>query len=169
MNKEDIYISRGKRPWWQLLIAAFLYTLSFYQAYLFFKLYNLNIDKNYKGLAGLIQIAILTFAGGIAFSRIINYQFNLKDKSYRIIYSFGVISFGKNYTFDSLDYIAVYTNFEEVTKLNLWYNTNKHFTITTFDDPKAALQEGIKIAKKMNLDLWDATDAHNGFWRALDS
>lgn len=165
MEDKDIYITYGSRPIWQRILAAALLTASLYFVYLFVISYQSNVDKNVKGLASLFQVAIFCFAGAIGFSRVIDYQFNLKERSYRIIYNFGALQFGKSFSFKSIDYISVYFNAgAEVVEVNLWYNTNKHFTMSHFQDPKKALESGAIIAKKLKIELWDATNPRQGKW-----
>ena len=170
MEDKDVYISNGKRPLWQLLIAAALYAASFYFVYMFVVRYQVSIGKNNKGLAGLMEIAIFCFAGGVGFSRVVDYRFDLKEKKYRIIYNFGFVRLGKTYTFDSIDYIAVYFNrTTDVYEVNLWYNKNKHFALVLYEDDKSALDAGKALAIKLTVDLWDATDPQNGDWIELEN
>ncbi|EDM45631.1 hypothetical protein SCB49_07477 [unidentified eubacterium SCB49] len=169
MEVKDVYISNGTRPLWQLLIAAVLYTASLYFVYLFVTGYQANIDKNFKGLATLLEVAIFCFAGGIGFSRVVDYQFDLKEKKYRIIYNFGIVRLGRSYLFVSIDYISVYFNKSKgLYEVKLWYNTNKHFTLVVYEEYVNALDAGVAIANKLELDLWDASDPHNGKWAQLE-
>ncbi len=162
---KDIYVSNGKRAIWQLLIAAALYTASVYLVYMFVVRYQANIDKNYKGLASLLEIGIFCFAGAVSFSRVVDYRFNLKEKEYRIIYNFGLVKLGRTYAFKSIDYVAVYyNNSKEVFEVNLWYNKNKHFAMAHYYDAENALIAGDSLAKKLEIDTWDASDPHNGKW-----
>jgi len=170
MKDKDVYISNGKRPIWQLVIAALLYTASFYFVYMFVVRYQVNIGKNNKGLAGLMEIAIFCFAGGVGFSRVVDYHFDLKEKKYRIIYNFGLVQFRRKYTFDSIDYISVYFNRKtEVYEVNLWYNSNKHFALVVYEDDENALDAGKVLAIRLDLDLWDATNPHKGDWVELEN
>ena len=169
MENKEIYVSNGKRPLWQSFIAALLFTLSLYLGYLFFQNFEVNPGKNYKSIASPLELAIICFAGAIGFSRVVDYRFNLKAREYRVIYNFGLLNFGKTYQFNSVDYIAVYfNNSKEVYEVNLWYNTNKHFAMIIFNDANEGLKAGETLAKKLQLDLWDATNPHDGKWVDLN-
>ena len=169
MEYKDIYVSNGKRPLWQTIIAAMLFTASLYFFYLFFTRFSTDVEENYKGLGASIEVAIFCIAGAIGFSRVVDYKFNLKDRSYRIIYNFGLLNFGKDYQFESIDYIAVYNNSDSnVIEVNLWYNKNKHFTMSVFDNANSGIEAAQLIAKKLNIDVWDATNPRNGFWLNID-
>lgn len=165
MEEKEIYVSNGKRALWQLILAALLYTVTLYFVYLFIIRFTASVYSNPKGLGGLIELAVFCFAGGIGFSRVVDYKFDLKNREYRIIYNFGLVNFGKTHQFNSIDYIAVYYNqTTEVFEINLWYNTNKHFALAIYEDAESALKVGAALAKKLELDLWNATDPANGEW-----
>ena len=160
--KEDIFISNGSRPLWQTIIAAVLYTAAFYFVYLFF--INFDVDASAKSAASPLQAAVILFSIAIRFSLVIDYQFDIGKKRYKKIYAFGFIQYGKWQPFKKLQYVAVYTNQREEIELNLWYNKNKHFTLSYFEDQATSIEVARSIAKKLNIDFWNAIDPRNGYW-----
>lgn len=99
-------------------------------------------------------------------------EVNLGTKSYRSLISFGGIHFGKWKPLPNLDYVSVFKTTEnvrvravtaeanlnnEVYKINLFYNRNKHITAYKTEEVEDALKVGIEISKTLKIDVLDAT------------
>lgn len=165
MDENDIYISQGNRPLWQIVLAALLFTGMFIFLYYFFITFNIyNSVKRVKGSLHFLQIAIFLFVGGVSFSIVRDYHFNFKERKYKILFCVGPIRIGSWKRFENLEYISVFKNSKNLFEINLWYNRNKHFNISTYPKNDFALLAGKELAKKLNIDLFDATDPHNGKW-----
>lgn len=153
-KEQNVYISQGVRPIWHLIIAAACFTAVFFFVYLLFKGFNPN----------LIVFAIILFTYGIRFSMVVNYLFDIQNKRYKIERTIGFLKISKWKDFRNLKYISVFKKREDLFEINLWYNKNKHFTIVVYSDGKAAIEAGNIIAKKLKIDLVDASDPHNSKW-----
>ena len=161
----DAHISEGKRPLWQIIIAALLYTGALVSLYFFYETFSLNVSK--KRIVAYFEILEITgvlFLAGVSFSLVKDYQFDFKNKQYKIIHRVGPIKVGQWRTLKSLDYISVFKKNESKYFVNLWYNKNKHFKLFAHNKADAAIFMGKELAKKLKIELYDATDPHNSKW-----
>lgn len=165
MEQSEILISQGERALWQLVIAALLYTGMFTCLYYFSTTFNIHDEvKKVKASLVFLELAIFLFLSGISFSIVRDYHFNIKEKKYKILFCIGPIRVGSWKTFENLNYISVFKNNKDKFEVNLWYNKNKHFNISTYGKQNFALLAGKHIAKKLNIDLLDATEPRNSKW-----
>lgn len=165
----DAHISEGTRPFWQILIAALFFTGSLASLYFFYETFSLDIaNKKIIAYFEIFQITGILFSVGVSFSVVKDYQFDFKNSQYKIIYRIGPIKVGKWRSLKSLDYISVFKKSESKYLVNLWYNKNRHFQISTYTNEGSALFAGKQLAKKLKVDLLDATDPHNSKWGELE-
>lgn len=165
MKKEEIYISQGKRPFWQIIIAALLYTGSFFCIYLLIAADGFGkIGDKARNIGGLLQIAILLFGNAIAFSVVKDYHFDFKNSRYKTLYGVGPIKLGKWKTFKNLDYVSVFLNGSEEYEINLWHDKNQHFNISKVASKDIAFEYAKAIAKELYLQVFDATVKNDFKW-----
>lgn len=165
MVQKEIIVSQGNRPFWQIILAALFFTGMVIFLYYFFITFNIyDSVTRFKGSLHFLQIAIFLFAAGISFSAVRDYHFNFQEKKYKILFCVGPVKIGKWTKFKSLEYISVFKNSKNFFEINLWYNKNKHFNISKYDQENFALFAGKELAKKLNIDLLDATDPHSSKW-----
>ncbi len=165
MEKNDLLISQGNRPWWQIILAALFFTGMFVFLYYFLTTFNIyNPLKKVKGSLHFLQLAIFLFAGGVSFSIVKDYHFNFKEHTYKILYCVGPVKIGRWKQFENLGYISVFKNSKNFFEINLWYNKNRHFNISTYTKVDLALLAGEELALKLKIDLLDATDPYHSKW-----
>ncbi|MCB0452819.1 MAG: hypothetical protein KDC94_07985 [Aequorivita sp.] len=165
MDKNDVYISQGNRPLWQLVIAALCFTGMLVFLYLFFISFDFNGgEKQMKETFFLLEVAIYFFGGGITFSIVRDYHFNFNEKKYKILFCVGPVKIGSWQKFKNLEYISVYKNKKNIFEINLWHDRNRHFNLAIQNKATAALIIGKELAKKLEIELYDATDPHNPKW-----
>lgn len=165
MDQKEILISPGSRPWWQKIIAAIFFTGMFYYMYLYLENYHLlSANRNPREAAAPLQMIIFLFTGGLGFSVVRDYHFDLKNRCYKIKYCVGIIEIGLWEKFQNLEYISVFKNRRDICEINLWYNKNKHFNLFNCEDEVEALKAGKQMAEKLEIDLWDATNPYNAKW-----
>ncbi|WP_339695671.1 hypothetical protein [uncultured Marixanthomonas sp.] len=158
MNKQDVYISEGNRPLWHRIIAALCYTLMLVCAY------KSTIQPNISWL----YAASFLFSTGVTFSLVRDYHFDFEKKRYKTEKCIGPLKFGKWKDFKKLEYISIFKNGKGFYEVNLWYNRNKHFNITTLDNFQDCFDIGKSIAEKLKIDFLDAaTDPRNSIWVKL--
>ena len=165
MKKNNVLISEGNRPWWQIIIAALAFTGALVFLYMFFTKVDLTeSSKKLRSTISLLEVAIFLIINGIAFSVVRDYHFDFQNKQYKILYCLGPLQIGKWQSFKKLEYISVFKNGKDLYEVNLWYNTNKRFNISTTNNLDAAFEGGKEIAKKLAIDMVDASDPHNSKW-----
>ena len=174
MKSENIIISEGERPIWQMVIAAFFYTLSFGSlSYWFFILKFKAFDLGIVDVTGwVIAFSVLFLSVGIKFSVINNVLFNLDFNTYKDEYAVGPIKYGKWQALPDVKYVSVFDQpLKEgnyIFEVNLWYEKNKHFNIYRNSHYEPALEMGFHIANKLNVKLLDATVPNNFKYLDMD-
>ncbi len=165
-RKIDAYFSQGNRPLWQTIVAAFCFTVSSVVLYAMFFEIPVN-NQNYRLPLRSIEIVLLLMITGIRFSMVNDYLFDLENNQFKVIHVIGFIKWGTWKQLASLDYISVYQKKEGQFQINLWYNTNKHIHISGSNEYKSALNIGEQLAKKLQIELLDASDPHHKKWVEL--
>lgn len=173
-TSKDILISEGRREWWQTLFAAIFYAAMIY--YLFYTIIDfcsLDFGVALGGVASL-YMAATCFVLGIRFSLIQNIHFDLENKRYKKEYTVGMIGVGFWKPLPEIEYVSVFKQHLRDNddgdyhgfcyNLNMWYPVNKHFTIYTSDEPEPVFHVAKFIAKKLNVDLLDATVPNDSKW-----
>ncbi len=165
MEQKEILISQGNRPFWQIILAALFFTGMLINLYFFFNTFNIyESTKKVRGSISYLEIAIFLFGGGISFSIVRDYHFNFKEKKYKILFCVGPVKIGSWKKFKNLEYISVYRNKKNFFEINLWYDRNRHFNLAIQNKADIALIIGKELAKKLKIELYDATDPHNPKW-----
>ena len=126
-----------------------------------------------SGISAL-KVAVLCFLLGVRFSLIQNIHFDLKDKRYKKEYSVGIIGVGVWKQLPEIEYVSVFKQSLKSDEsgehcgfkfnLNMWYPVNKHFTIYSCDEPEPVFVVAKFIAKKLQVDLLDATVPNDFKW-----
>jgi len=169
VKKKNVIISEGSRPFWQLIIAAFFYTVAIYFLYLFFSTIDLYAkSKAVKSSFSALEAGILAFMAGMGFSSTKDYYFDFKNNRFKPVFRVGPIKIGKWQALKKLEYISIFKNPKEEFEVNLWYDRNRHFNISLFDVKNDAISEGKQIAKELSIKLLDATIANNHKWLSLE-
>lgn len=165
LEKSEIFIAEGKRPWWHLAIAALCFTVTIVSIY--FLSNTLSNDRDLT--SGIALISLYSLVMGVRYAMIKHHHFDFVASQYKIEKGIGPFTFGKWKDFERLNYISVFNNQLGMFEVNLWYNQNKHFQIVLYDDIDQALELGEKLAKKLEIDLLDAAhDPRNSQWVDLD-
>jgi hypothetical protein len=166
LNQKEIVVSEGKRPFWQTIIAAFLFCCTIFLIfYIFYLLFMTGADpKGIKAVTGLIQMSIYAFMTGLSFSVVKTIYINIEKEKLKTEYSVGIFKISKYSQIPQLEYISVYRNPRDIIEVNLWYKGNKHYNVFNFDDLETAHNFGLAFSNKLNIDLLDATQKGNSKW-----
>ena len=162
MDKKDVFITHGRRPLSQRLIAALFFTLIVYCVYRTVS----DIMRNHSP-AMWITIAIVAWFLGLRFGTVRQFYFDFKTKRFREEYLIGPIKIGAWEPLPELEYISVFRK-GGYFQINMWFKPNQFYNLSTFNDIEIALKQGEEIAKKLQIGLLDAaTDPRNSKWVKL--
>lgn len=173
MANQNIIITSGNRPLWQLVIAAIHYTAIITLLLFYFKAFEFSFDiKVLKNGVHIIEIIAFILPSALAFSVVKDVLFDLNDKKYKVQYCVGPIKYGNWRKLPAIEYVSVFkqplANGDFIFETNLWHNTNKHFKIFDSDSKYDVFLMGIKVAKSLNVKLLDATVPNSYTWVDLD-
>lgn len=162
--KKDVIISQGKRSLWNIILAAFLYSVSLFCLYLFFAGFDFPSRENHKNsITNYIIIAIFCFPYALYYSAEQAYHFDFKNNRYKHERAFLFVKLGRWKLLPELEYVSVFES-NAAFEIKLWYVGNKHFTIYHMFGKEEALEAGKKLATTLEIDLLDATDPHDSKW-----
>lgn len=165
-SQKEVTISEGQRPFWQRLIAACLYTLTLYALYQTFSYWSIRWIRIGNEF---LQLAVVAFSGALSFSVVTTRCFDLEKKKLKTILSVSYFSV-KYYSDCELDYVSVFRkNPESLYEVSLWYKTNKHFLITSFEELQPAMDFAASLSDKFQIDLLDSTQKGNPKWTVKPS
>ena len=163
----NIIISDSRRPIWHLLIAAACYTCVVVLLYTFFANFRFGESlSKMKSISGMLQSAIVLTGVAVRFSMQTNIVFDIDNNRYKKQYAISRITFGRWKDFRSLDYISVFKYKAYEYQVSLWYDRNQHWKIVSYEDKKAAINQGMLLADKFGIGVLDSTVANNGKWIA---
>lgn len=167
LDQKEILISDGEKPFLQMIVAAFFYTIAFGLVALFvlsiIKTSFSNLKQS-KDLTSLIYLIVFFFMGGLNFSLVTNIFFDLEKEKMRVQYRVGYFKVNRLSEIPELKYVSIFFKTENSYLVNLWYKGNKHFEIAEFAEFDSALEFGKVFSNKLKLDLLDATEKGNSKW-----
>ncbi|WP_313804726.1 hypothetical protein [Flavobacterium sp.] len=166
-NENLIVVSEGKRPFWQTVIAAFLYTLCIgYLLYFCYLLFSRDFNyENLKITLGYFKDGVFILTLALSFSIVRTLYIDFEREKLMTEYSVGLIRHKRYSEIPLLEYVSVFKNTAtENYEVNLWYKGNKHFNVCTFEDFQPAFDFGLHFSNRLNLDLLDATEKGNSKW-----
>jgi hypothetical protein len=170
LNQKEIIVSQRQRPFWQLIIASFLYTFSlFFLFYGFYKMYLMGLNetnvKVIKGNTSFFSLSLYAFFGGLKLSIHKTIFINTVKQKLKSQYSVGIIKVNYHSEIPELKYVSIFKNPKsESIEINLWYGKNKHFNVSNFEFVNDAMDFGLLFSNKLNIDLLDATEKGNFKW-----
>ncbi|MES2747587.1 MAG: hypothetical protein V4648_04365 [Bacteroidota bacterium] len=168
LEQKEIVVSQGKRPLWQIIIAAFLYTISlFFIFYFFYLAYEgINNPNLFRGiLREFPMCATYAFLGGVSFSLVKTIYINPEKGKLKTELRVGVVKVYHHSSIPQLDYVSIFKHPDsDIFEVNLWYNRNKHYKVAKFEEFQYAFDFGLLFSNKLNIDLLDATEKGNSEW-----
>jgi hypothetical protein len=169
----DIIISERERPVWQRVLAVLAYTLMFFfLGLMLFGVYHYPGRQGFKAFVSSFNFAFFMFIIGLRFSVVTSICFDMKGRRYKKQYRVGPVKAGRWEQLPDIEYVSVFRQAVtlpgeddgHVYTVNVWYGHNRHFTIYTKADGKAASDMALYIASRLKIDLLDATDPLNKIW-----
>ena len=160
MEKTKVVFSEGHKPLWKNFIAAALFTFFTYGMITLVRGFITGQPPSLaviaSGLFGLIYAVPLSLRS--------NFHFDLKKKKFKEELVLGPIKYGFWETAPDFEYVSVFRIRDDVYLIQLMFDRNQKLVIAGYSDSVVALEEGVLVAQKLKLDLWNATVPHNGSW-----
>ena len=162
----EVCVFEGKRKWYELILASVFYSIFIY---LFILLFNnafpdLSLIGFLKRLASTIAIGGFCFGKGLQFSATFNMLVDLDTNTIVSRYIVGPFTYDSKTKAAEFEYVSFFKNKDDSFGTNLWYKVNRHFKMYSFENEEAARKFSVEIAKKLNIDLLDATEKGNSKW-----
>lgn len=111
-----------------------------------------------------IQATTFFLTGGISFSVVKAVLIDCDTNKLVSRFSVGPFSRDRRTEVPELEYVAVFLDAKEYYQVNLWYKGNKHYKMYAFSEKLPAFQLAEQVAKKLTIDLLDATEKGNSRW-----
>ncbi len=167
MKDTNIIVSETNRPYWQLPIAAVLFTTAIFLLIVDMSNFNWtneylrNLSVNFQTLAVLILL-------GTYFSSQKRIYIDLENSRFKPSTEIGFLKFGKWKTIHNYEYVSIFYDASKATdeqfEVNLWYDKNKHFELYTRNNFEDAITVAYDLSEALNIDLLDATIRDDFKW-----
>ena len=168
-NEFELVVSDGKLPIWKAVLAAAFFTLMFYNLYdVVTTLYLTGFEsKISKSISRSMEGFGFCLAGGVMFATRKVMMIDLDRDKLISRYLLGPFSRDRLTVIPELEYVSVFYDSKENFQVNLWYKGNKHFKMCRFAEKSPAMEFARHVAKKLKIDLLDATVKGNSQWLDL--
>lgn len=167
-ESEEIILASYKRPIWHSVVAASMYVLVFLFIWLgYFRLTHPYLYKWYEYNNSVVFFTLTIFPLLLGGYYSVNQKIfiNTQTKKIRCNFNFGFFKYNTYETIENVEYISIfYLSNQETYAINLWLKKNRIYSLCRFDDFDSALEAGKIIAKKLKIDLLDATEKGNFKW-----
>lgn len=170
MNDTNRIILQNKpKPFWKIIAAAFLYTVSVLCIWVgYFRMTHPDLYTvyEYRNSVILMEMALFPFLLAVHFSISQKKEINIKSK--KIITQFsigGSLKIYENSKLENFEYVSVFFDSKQVNyMINLWYKRNKFYSLCSFEDFDSAMDFGKMLSNKFQINLLDATVKGNFKW-----
>jgi hypothetical protein len=165
--KRNIIISEPDRPFWQIPIAAFFFTLAI--ALVLFTIYTIKFTERQVQLSlENLHLVIILFGVGAGFCFKKYIHIDIGNSKFKPTIGLGLIQFGKWQTIKNYQYVSVFhqptIGGTYIFEVNLWYDNNKHFELYEEDSYEDAFLIGFELSEELDIDLLDATIPNDFKW-----
>lgn len=170
---KDIIITEKNRPLWQSIIAFVSYGIMFFFiGLMLYGFYKYEGKQEFKAFTSTFNCAVFMFIVGLRFSVVTIVCFDMKLSRYKKEYRVGPVKAGQWRQLPTIEYVSVFRQAVtlpgeddgHVYNVNVWYGHNRHFTIYTKDDGKAAYDMALYISSRLKIDMLDATNPLSKIW-----
>ncbi len=162
----ELIVSEGKLPISKAIVAAAFFTGVCYILYIDFKLLYYAGFNSKTGILAAKTLKGVGYcvAGGVAFS--VTKTILIDTDNDKLISRYCVGPFHRDVltTVPTLEYVSVFKNAKDQFEVNLWYKGNKHYKMYRFDKKVPAVAFAREVAKKLKIDLLDATVKGDSQW-----
>ena len=166
MRSEKIFIKHSHRNYFEMAVASGFYV----GAVMFIYLGTTHILENpseHPDLTPYLLSGVFFFLA-LRYSVGSGYQIDFSRNSYRELFYVGFLKVGRSKKFKSIDYISVFKTSDDMYRINMWYNENKHISLAMQYEYINALKEAKELAKMLDVKLLDAaSDPQDSKWVKL--
>ncbi|NMH28230.1 hypothetical protein [Flavobacterium silvaticum] len=166
MESKTIVVSQGRLPIWRAILAAGCFSWILYILGLdAWAIYQVGYDeKLWTACAKSMNSVGYFFAAGVLLSLRRTVRISPAENLLQTDLQVGPFRKTITQSAPELEYMSVFKNQKEQFEANLWYKGNKHYKMCAFDKPAEAFSFARDIAKKLNIDLLDATRKGDFTW-----
>lgn len=167
MENDALTLSEGSLPLWRMLLStACLVAAAFFILSAAIGIWNDGSEHAWGVAAHSLEVIGFSCVSGITLGTVRSVKIVPSEKKIYTYYHFG--PFGKTVVSPApeLEYVSVFLQ-EQQYLINLWYKGNRHYKIAALDQKKQAFDFAGSIAKKLQLDLLDATEKGHSKWTAF--
>ncbi len=166
MGAEKVIIADTVRPLWQNILAAVCFTLCGYVFWLYFsrspEVSDLETHRDYMEMG----VFFLILAIGLCYKRGI--QIKPQSKEFKATFEIGPLVLGQWKKIPDPEYVSVFQQAVQqgnnIFKVNLWYDRNKHWELYTNTDYRESFLIGFDLSEELAIDLLDATTPNDYKW-----
>lgn len=150
MKNDKIFIAGRRRPLWQVLIAAALFTIGFC-IFVSFSYHGYKRGPLFEGTAYGLKMLIYFWGAATAFTFTRGIQIDAQNSKFKNTFKIGPLKLGEWKKIPSPEYVSVFqqplSNGAYIFEVNLWYDTNKHWELYTNTDYKEAFLIGCDLSE----------------------
>lgn len=167
MEKQPVIISERKRPFWRLILASICFTVAFTYILDFILLVFFDLSfLNHSTPQLILPLYLIGF--GVSLSIHQRIYIDIEHSKFRTTKEIGPLKIGRWITIKNYEYVSLFTeklrDGSTTFSVNLWYDNNCHFTLYSEPYFESALEIAYHLSEELNIDLLDATIAHDFKW-----
>lgn len=165
MSKSDLVIREPNKPLVNRVLVSLIYAgLLTYTLYLFAYKDIWHHPEKWKIILLLSILYVILFTS--TFMSIASHSIHIKTQDLKIQHQYRVGVFKYKEVWQDLidlEYISVFERGGHYL-INMWYQKNNILNLMALNDSSKAIEKGLLIAEKLNIDLLDATEKGNHRW-----
>lgn len=158
VSNKYVVISQGRRSLISRIFAAALFTAMLYSI---FQMVIEYYDVGYINLL-FVYLTFLFLIFGCAFSFSSNFVFDFKKHRFREEVQISIFHFGWWEPMPGLEYVSIYNDRDDKYILKIFTTINDGYIVGAFKDADDGIIAAKEIAKKLEIDVWDATIRGDG-------
>lgn len=167
MKDAKIFIAGGRRPLWQVIIAAALFTIGFF-IFVSFSYNGYQRGALFESFGHGLEVLIYFWGAAIGFTFTKGIQIDAQNSKFKNTFEIGPLKLGEWKKIPSPEYVSVFqqplSDGGYIFEVNLWYDTNKHWQLYTNTDYRDTFLIGFDLSEQLGIDLLDATTPNDYKW-----
>lgn len=166
LGSEWLKITQGKRAFFENLLAAVFFSVTAFAlaATIFYGLVAPDLAKFTEFLQSFCGIGLMSLALGLRYAAVKTILFSPNESKLITRFEEGPFKYDSISKDRVAEYVAVYRNPQDEYEVNLWFAGNKKCGMFVFESPADAFQLATQTARKLKIDLLDATVKGASVW-----
>ncbi|MEW5677507.1 hypothetical protein ABGT15_14445 [Flavobacterium enshiense] len=162
----EVVVSEGKRAWYEVFLATVFLSIFFYLllSCIYYITFDVSLGPFVENLFLSCSIGLYSLAQALKFAVVKNILIDVDSDRLISRYLLGPFSHDVVKITPEFEYVSVFKNDKEYFETNLWYKGNKHYKMYAFEEKQPAMDFADDVARKLNIDLLDATEKGNSKW-----